>query len=85
MDWLDRSCRATEDLPTYEIQLRRRRSRWTWLVRSHDGRPVMQGYGETRAMASYFANRALFLLLSTANLCNEATCKRPRGRKPAPR
>jgi hypothetical protein len=41
----------------------------------------MQGNEATRAMASYLANRALFLLLSTANLRNGSRHKKAGGRK----
>jgi hypothetical protein len=56
------------DLPTFDIHIERRRARWLWLVSSHDGRPMMQGNEASRAMAAYFANRAIFLLLSTASI-----------------
>jgi hypothetical protein len=73
--------RITEELPIFEIQLRRKRSRWTWLITSYDGRPIMRGNEATRAMASYLANRALFLLLSTANLRSGSTHKKTCDRK----
>lgn len=61
------------ELPTFEIQLQRKRSSWNWLVCTHDGRPIMQGSAVSRAKASYVANRALFLLLSTAHLHKKAS------------
>lgn len=53
-------------LPTFDIQVRRKRSRWIWQVCAQDGRPIMHGLEAARAKASYKANRALFLLLSAA-------------------
>jgi hypothetical protein len=64
-----------EELPTFQIEVTRKRSRWGWLVSNHDGRPIMQGNEATHEMASYVANRALFLLLSTASLKTVATPK----------
>lgn len=55
------------ELPTFDIQLRRKRSGWVWLVCTEDGRQMMRGSEATRATAAYNANRALFLLLSAAN------------------
>jgi hypothetical protein len=57
-----------EELPTFQIQITRKRARWDWQVGSDGGRPIMYGSEATRARASYVANRALFLLLSTTNL-----------------
>src|SRR5579872_1701477 len=72
-----------EGLPTFEIRLRRKRSRWSWSVSTQDGRPIMQGNEATRARASYLANRALFLLLCTctANPNANSTHKKTSGRK----
>jgi hypothetical protein len=70
-----------EELPTFQIQVDRKRCRWSWLVSSHDGRPMMHGSEATRAMASYFANRALFLLLSTTKLKTDSTQKKQSDRK----
>lgn len=68
-------------LPTFEIQLKRKRSSWNWLVCTHDGRPMMLGSAVTRAKASYLANRALFLLLSTAHTKAGLPDKNPSRRK----
>jgi hypothetical protein len=67
-----RHCARTfgSELPTFEIQIKRKRARWLWLVNTHDGRPMLQGNEASRGMAAYFANRALFQLLSTASLRN---------------
>jgi hypothetical protein len=67
MDRRDWGGRIGMELPTFEIQLKRKRSRWNWLVCTLDGRSMIQGTAATRAKASYLANRALFLLLSTAH------------------
>ncbi len=65
--------RIEAELPIFDIQLRRKRSRWSWLVSTHDGRPMMRGNAATRMTASYNANRALFLLLSAAILQTGST------------
>lgn len=70
-----------EELPTFQIQVTRKRSRWGWLVSNDGGRPIMHGNEATRARASYVANRALFLLLSTANLKTVAPPKNTAGDK----
>jgi hypothetical protein len=46
--------------------LKQRGRRWLWEVRTTERTPVMTGSGSSRSAASYEANRALFLLLSSA-------------------
>jgi hypothetical protein len=54
--------------PLFEVILKQRgRGRgWLWEVCSAEGAPVMTGSRSSRSAASYEANRALFLLLSSA-------------------
>ena len=56
--------------PLFEVILKQRgRGRgWLWEVCSAEGAPVMTGSRSSRSAASYEANRALFLLLSSAPL-----------------
>ena len=77
-NWGDR---IEAELPTFDIQLERKRSRWNWLVCTHDGRPMMHGNEATRATAAYNANRALFLLLCAANPRTVPTHKRTNAQK----
>jgi hypothetical protein len=64
----NQGCRISDsDLQIFEIELRlKNRSRWEWLVRTRDGRTMLFGHEASRTAASYEANRALFLLLSSA-------------------
>ena len=62
------------ELPTFEIQLKRKRVRWEWLVSARGGDPMMRGSEASRAAAAYKANRAVFLLIATSTA----------NRKPAP-
>jgi hypothetical protein len=68
-----------EELPTFQIQITRKRARWDWQVSNDGGRPIMHGSEATRARASYVANRALFLLLSTTNLKTVTTSRNTKG------
>ena len=59
------------ELPTYQIQIKRKRVRWKWLVSTLGGDPMMHGSEASRAAAAYAANRAVFLLIATPT----ANCK----------
>jgi hypothetical protein len=50
----------------FEIVLKKRGRKWTWRVRTTEGKAIMQGAEANRAAAKYQADRALFLLLLTA-------------------
>jgi hypothetical protein len=50
----------------FESRVSRRGKIWKWSVCTDEGDLVMRGFEDTRAAASYQANRALFLLLSSA-------------------
>jgi hypothetical protein len=51
----------------FEVVLRRRgRTRWQWQVCDRTSRVIMQGFEDSRPVAQYRGERALFLLLLTA-------------------
>jgi hypothetical protein len=50
----------------FEVRVNRRGKIWKWSVCTDEGAVVMRGVEDTRPAASYQANRALFLLLSSA-------------------
>jgi hypothetical protein len=52
-----------DQLPLFEIRLRKRRRACRWCLCTTEGRAVMQGSEGSRAAAKYQANRALFLML----------------------
>jgi hypothetical protein len=52
-----------DQLPLFEIHLRKRRRACRWYLCTTEGRPVMQGSEGSRTAARYQANRALFLML----------------------
>jgi len=52
-----------EQLPLFEIRLRKRGRAYRWQLCTADGRAVMQGSEGSRVAARYQANRALFLML----------------------
>ena len=52
----------------FEVVLKQRGRGWSWDVCTTEGALVMTGFRSSRSAASYEANRALFLLLSSAPL-----------------
>jgi hypothetical protein len=66
---LNRRCEAETDdtmpeqLPLFEIRLRKRGRACRWYLCTTEGRAVMQGSEGSRVAARYQANRALFLML----------------------
>jgi hypothetical protein len=52
--------------PLFEVVLKQRGRSWSWSIGTTEGTLVMTGSKSSRSAASYEANRALFLLLSTA-------------------
>ena len=53
-------------LPVFDATVRRRGRGWGWFVSTTEGKVVMCGSEGSRPAAKYQANRAIFLLLSTA-------------------
>ena len=51
---------------SFEIVLKNRGRKWWWYVFTTEGAVVMQGSERMRRAAKYQADRALFLLLSSA-------------------
>jgi hypothetical protein len=58
--------RCLDQLPVFELALRKRGRRWGWCVCTTDGAVVTQGSEGRRPAAKYKADRALFLLLLSA-------------------
>jgi hypothetical protein len=56
----------SDPCPVFEVVLKRRGRGWSWDVCTTEGALVMTGSRRSRSAASYEANRALFLLLSSA-------------------
>jgi hypothetical protein len=52
---------------TFEVRVNRRGKFWKWSVCTDEGEMVMKGVEGARPAAVYQANRALFLLLSSAS------------------
>jgi hypothetical protein len=52
--------------PIFEVALKKRGRRWSWVVGPTDGEPLMLGSESSRPAARYRANSALFLLLLSA-------------------
>jgi hypothetical protein len=52
-----------DQLPLFEINLRKRGRACRWYLCTTEGRTVMQGSEGSRTAARYQANRALFLML----------------------
>ena len=50
----------------FEVTVERRGRTWKWFVCTNDGEIVMLGRECSRSACQYRANRALFLLLSSA-------------------
>jgi hypothetical protein len=55
-----------DQLPVFELALRKRGRTWRWCVCTTEGTVVMQGSEGNRPAAKYQADRALFLLLLSA-------------------
>jgi len=55
-----------ERFSIFEVRVSMRRKMWKWSVCTDDGEVVMNGVENSRPAAHYHANRALFLLLSSA-------------------
>src|SRR6516164_1402293 len=55
-----------DQFPVFDVTVRRRGRAWRWSVSTTEGAVVMDGSERSRAAAAYQANRAIFLLLSTA-------------------
>jgi hypothetical protein len=55
-----------EQLPLFEIRLRKRGRACRWYLCTTDGHSIMQGSERSRAAARYQAYRALFLMLASA-------------------
>jgi hypothetical protein len=58
--------REPDHFSIFELRVGRRGKIWNWSVCTEEGAVVMNGVEDTRPAASYQANRALFLLLSSA-------------------
>jgi len=58
--------RCLDQLPVFELALKKRGRTWRWHVCTSEGAVVMQGSEASRPAAKYKAHRALFLLLLSA-------------------
>jgi hypothetical protein len=58
--------RCLDQLPVFELALKKRGRRWRWSVCTAEGDVVMMGSESSRPAAKYKADRALFLLLESA-------------------
>jgi hypothetical protein len=72
-----------DQLPLFEIRLRKRGRACRWYLCTTEGYAVMQGSGGSRAAAKYEANRALFLML-LASALRSTRHGRPGGSTPRP-
>jgi hypothetical protein len=57
-----------DDLPVFDLRIRKAARSWEWSVFAPSGEPIMRGRESRRAAARYEAARALFLLLLSAQL-----------------
>jgi hypothetical protein len=58
--------RCLDQLPVFELALKKRGRTWRWQVCTSEGAAVMQGFEASRPAAKYKAHRALFQLLLSA-------------------
>ena len=58
--------RCLDQFPVFELALTKRGRKWKWSVSTAEGDVVMMGSETSRPAAKYRAERALFLLLSSA-------------------
>jgi hypothetical protein len=58
--------RCPDQFPVFELALTKRGRKWKWSVSTSEGDVVMMGSESSRPAAKYKADRALFLLLSSA-------------------
>lgn len=57
-----------DDLPVFDLQIRKVARSWEWSVHGPAGDAMMRGRKTRRAAARYEAARALFLMLLSAQL-----------------
>jgi len=69
----------TSVLPTFDVDVQRKRRRWEWLIRTSAGECLLYGRERSRAEARYKAARALFQLLASIpyQKCRQKTLTRP--------